>query len=245
MPRWPEGAVVPPRPTDSITPAPSIEDASEVQYEPVKLIRRRRGKDKPKPNGTLRNRAAGNKRAAAKIAAARRAVDRKNPDATLPLPDPDKGVPVRRPRDQSLRTFAPTPSQRVMVAALAACNVPLEGISAYVRVNDDTLAKYFRYELAEGYVRTEASLVGVLVVKALGGNMTALTMLLKCVFGWRENSKASDGPATIESLTTEQRVALIEGLRTSLNADEAGSGARGKNKARVVTLSGTTDGSDC
>jgi hypothetical protein len=224
MPISPEGVVVPPK----------AEDA-----DPLKLTRKRPKARAKTSKATSRSSAI--KHSAAKIAAARRARD--NPDSTLPLSDPDN-VPVRRPRDQMLRTFSPTPSQRVMVAALAACNIPTDGIASYIRINDDTLRRYFRYELAEGYNRTEASLVGVLVVKALGGNMTALTMLLKCVFGWRENGKVTDGQATIEALTTDQRIQLIEGLRASLDTEETGSGSRRKNKARVVSVAGPADEDD-
>jgi hypothetical protein len=234
MPRWPEGVAVPEKQTDT------------ASSDPLKLTKRNPKKPNFAKDAKLARarKDASIQKESAKIAAARRAADAaRNPDATSPLIDPPDET-NRRPRAQHLPFFSPSPSQRVMVSALAACNIPVDGIASYIRINDDTLRKHFRYELAEGYNRTEASLVGVLVVKALGGNMTALTMLLKCVFGWRENGKATDGQSTLESLTTEQRVGIIEALRASLDAEETGSGARRKKPARVVTLAGTADGDD-
>jgi hypothetical protein len=148
--------------------------------------------------------------------------------------------PLMRP-PRSDNDFIPNQSQRVMVAALAACNVGYDGIAAYIKVNETTLRKFFRYELVEGHDRTEAALVGVLVAKALSGNITAINTMLKCVFGWSETGKKADGNATIETLSTEQRAALIEALRTSIDTPKARSGARRNNQTNLVTIPGTAD----
>lgn len=180
----------------------------------------------------------------AKIKAARSLADEydQRPAINVELPDhlTDEDQDPPRVRDMKKRLFAPTPSQRVLVAGLSAFGVPREGISAYIKVSEDTLSRYFRYELAEGRARTEAALVAVMLVKALSGNISAVSMLLKCGFGWTETGK-SDAPATLEALTVDQRLVLIESIRTSLASEETrGTGGR-KNKANLVSITGTAD----
>jgi len=165
---------------------------------------------------------------------------RRKSDVVLDLDDLQKpGLPPK-PREY----FAPTQSQRIMVAALAACNVGYDGIAAYIRVNEVTLKKYFRQELAEGYDRTEAALVGVLVAKALSGNMSAINTMLRCVFGWSETGRSNYGKATIEALTAEQRTSLIKALRETVDPPQTGKGTRGSGQTGLVTITGTANGSD-
>lgn len=138
------------------------------------------------------------------------------------------------------KSFTPTASQRIMVAGLAAFGIRNDGIATYLRISDDTLHRCFREEIENGYDKTEAALAAVLFIKALGGNMSAMSLLLRCKLGWSE-TKGNDGAASIESLSNEQRTQLIESLRASLPAGEAGSRAPRKNKARLVAPTGTAD----
>lgn len=142
------------------------------------------------------------------------------------------------------KNFRPTPSQRVMVAGLAAFGIRSDGIATYIRISDQALRRYFREELETGFDKTEAALAAVLLVKALGGNMPALSLLLKCKMDWKENTKATDGPATIEALSTEQRITLIENLRKSLPPKEARARAPRKNKALVESTTWSSDPSN-
>lgn len=163
------------------------------------------------------------------------------PAITVELPDHLKPDPPSRIRDMERRLFSPTPSQRVLVAGLSAFGVPREGISAYIKVSESTLESYFRYELAEGRPRTEAALVAIMLVKALSGNISAVSMLLKCGFGWTESAK-SNGPTTLEALTVDQRLQLIESIRASVAPETTRSARSRKDKAGLDPAAGPTDG---
>lgn len=152
--------------------------------------------------------------------------------------EPDEGE-VKQPV-YSGKSFQPTQSQRIMVAGLSAFGIRNEGIATYLRVSEDTLHKCFRQELEQGYEKTEAALGAVLFIKALGGNMSAMSLLLRCKMGWSE-SRGTDGAGNIESLSNEQRVQLMDALRKSLPAPEARARAPRKNKTDMVTTTRTAD----
>lgn len=152
--------------------------------------------------------------------------------------EPDEGE-VKQPV-YSGKSFKPTASQRIMVAGLSAFGIRNEGIATYLRISDDTLHRAFRDELETGFDKTEAALAAVLFIKALGGNMSAMSLLLRCKLGWTE-SRGGEGAASIESLSNEQRTQLITALRESLPAGEAGKRAPRKNKARLEPPAGAAD----
>lgn len=138
------------------------------------------------------------------------------------------------------KSFTPTASQRIMVAGLAAFGIRNDGIATYLRISDDTLHRCFREEIENGYDKTEAALAAVLFIKALGGNMSAMSLLLRCKLGWSE-TKGNDGAASIESLSNEQRTQLIESLRAGIAAPPPRARSPRKNKTDLVTTVRTTN----
>jgi hypothetical protein len=153
-------------------------------------------------------------------------------DALMPAPEPNS-------------KYQPTPTQRVIVAALSACNVAQSGIAAYMHMPVTSLQRHFRDELDSGYDRTEAALTGILSAKAMSGNLAAITFLLETKFGWRKNNRLGDsGTITIDQLSDAAQATIIADLRASIAAAEAGTGTRGKDKTAMVAATGTTNGSN-
>jgi hypothetical protein len=138
--------------------------------------------------------------------------------------------------------YQPTQTQRVIVAALAACNVAHSGIANYMHMPVTSLQRFFRDELDSGYDRTEAALTGILSAKAMSGNLAAITFLLETKFGWRKNQKLGEsGTITIDQLSDAAQATIIADLRASIAASEIGAGPGGKNQTHLVTTTGSTD----
>jgi hypothetical protein len=138
--------------------------------------------------------------------------------------------------------FKPTQTQRIIVAALSACNVAQSGIAAYMHMPVTSLQRHFRDELDSGYDRTEAALTGILSAKAMSGNLAAVTFLLESKFGWRRTGKMGEhGTITIDQLSDAAQATIVADLRASIAAAEVGKGTSGKEQTALVSAKGAAD----
>lgn len=94
--------------------------------------------------------------------------------------------------------FKPTQEQRDTVSLLSAFGMRVEDMLLFVKgangkpITENTLAKYFKAELAEGKTRANVGVAKTLYQKALEGDNTCMIFWLKTRAGWK------DAPQRIE-----------------------------------------------
>jgi len=158
---------------------------------------------------------------------------------------PRKKAPQRRQKPPSVKgkrgmpAFEPSDQQRIMVELLKGCGLTHIEIAANVLnprtgkgIDQDTLEKYFRRELDEGFGKTKAKVLGSMVQKAMSKdhpNAAQLAMFMaRCQYGWRQEDKLKHehsgtvagvlvAPAT---MTAEEWVAEQEAKNTTREAPD-------------------------
>lgn len=94
--------------------------------------------------------------------------------------------------------FVPTDRQRGMVAGMALWNVPMEKIRQRVLKPDGkpldfkTFKKVFQKELEESLTNVETNLATAMYKRGIKGSYQDSQFILKCKFGWRDNTEIED-----------------------------------------------------
>ena len=120
-------------------------------------------------------------------------------------------------------SYEPTDQQRAIVQALIACGLTYEQIATYLNISPVTMRKAFRKELAEGFDKTYAVVVGKLMQNILEGDRSSIFFWLKTKARWRETSTheltGPDGKAlSFANVPDDQLSQLTAALRASLVA---------------------------
>lgn len=87
------------------------------------------------------------------------------------------------------KAFAPTPSQRAQVVAMASVGVPEDSIARVLGISSPTLRKYFREELDTAHIKANVAVAMSLYRKATGDgpqSVSAAIFWCKTRLGWRE-----------------------------------------------------------
>jgi transposase len=92
-------------------------------------------------------------------------------------------MPAGRPSHE------PTEQSRVQVKTLAAVGIRHEDIAAKLGISADTLVKYYKQELDDGRVDSNAQIGKSLYEQAKAGNTAAMIFWLKTRAGWRETTR--------------------------------------------------------
>lgn len=87
----------------------------------------------------------------------------------------------------------PTVETRAEVSALVAFGIPQINIAQRLRISDETLRKYYSYELENGLQDANAKVAGVLFKKAVDQEETAAVVFwLKTRARWSEKNANDD-----------------------------------------------------
>jgi len=86
------------------------------------------------------------------------------------------GRPAHQPTDQT----------RLQAKTLAAVGIKHEDIAAKIGISADTLVKYYKQELDDGRVDSNAQIGKSLYEQAKAGNTAAMIFWLKTRAGWKE-----------------------------------------------------------
>lgn len=89
------------------------------------------------------------------------------------------------------KTHVPTDESRKEVSLLAGFGVPFAQIAALLKINTDTLKKYYDFEMQNGKGRANAKIGQTLYQKAIGGDTAALIFWAKTQMKWCENIDAA------------------------------------------------------
>ena len=87
--------------------------------------------------------------------------------------------------------FKPTDDERKLVEQMTACGIPQESQCLVIRdgIDDKTLRKHFRRELATAATKANAKVAGTLFNKAMGGDTTAIIWWTKTRMKWSERQE--------------------------------------------------------
>jgi len=80
----------------------------------------------------------------------------------------------------------PTDQTRLQAKTLAAVGIKHEDIAAKIGISADTLVKYYKQELDDGRVDSNAQIGKSLYEQAKAGNTAAMIFWLKTRAGWKE-----------------------------------------------------------
>jgi len=80
----------------------------------------------------------------------------------------------------------PTKENRELVRRYSALGVTYEDIALKLKINDDTLKKYYQEELNDGRIDANAVIAGTLFNQAKKGNTAAAIFWLKTRARWKE-----------------------------------------------------------
>jgi hypothetical protein len=80
----------------------------------------------------------------------------------------------------------PTQENRELVRRYSALGVTYEDIALKLKINDDTLKKYYQEELDDGRIDANAVIAGTLFNQAKKGNTAAAIFWLKTRARWKE-----------------------------------------------------------
>lgn len=111
--------------------------------------------------------------------------------------------------------FSVSEANKKFVREQAGLGVPQEMIGAMIGCSDDTLRKYFEYELLCGKAETISKVANSLVKNAIdNNNVVAQTFYLKTQARWIEKEKLEitgkdDGPVEI----SDARAKLLAGIK--------------------------------
>ncbi len=86
-------------------------------------------------------------------------------------------------------SHAPTPALRQRVADLAVAGIPVYLIAKIIKIDDETLTKYYEYELSCAEAEAIERVAKVVSIQAEGGNEKSQALLLKtrgAKYGWVE-----------------------------------------------------------
>jgi hypothetical protein len=100
-----------------------------------------------------------------------------------------------------------TDAQRKLVSKMSGFGVPFANIAALVTedgIDEDTLNKHFKKELAQGKAKTNSKIGQTLYNKAIEGDTSALIWWSKTQMRWREDK--SEAQVIEEAITKIARV---------------------------------------
>lgn len=86
------------------------------------------------------------------------------------------------------KTYKPTADDRTFVERAVMAGSALNSIADCLNISDDTLRKYFRYEIMTSRERLKGNAVRVLVDSLDDGSLDAAKYVLSRVAGWTEKS---------------------------------------------------------
>lgn len=87
------------------------------------------------------------------------------------------------------KAHQPTDENKKQVESMAAVGITQEQIAQFLKISQDTLAKYYEDELANGAIKANAKVASSLYTQAINGNVTAQIFWCKTRLGWREKSE--------------------------------------------------------
>lgn len=91
----------------------------------------------------------------------------------------------------------PDQDKRDLVKRLASLGCRYDDIALKLKINDDTLKKYYKQELDDGRIDANSGVAGTLYGAALEGNMTACIFWMKTRAKWRETDVDQNGEKVI------------------------------------------------
>lgn len=110
--------------------------------------------------------------------------------------------------------FKPTEEQRKQVEALSGYGLPQEQIASVIGCSQDTLAKYFSKELADGLAKANSRVAQFLYQQATK-NLTAAIFWAKTRMRWRETDRleltGKDGDELIPKLVVNLHTSKKDG----------------------------------
>lgn len=108
----------------------------------------------------------------------------------------------------------PTDLNRQKVKNYSASGTTVVDIAQKLKIDKETLYKYYRDELEDGRIDANANVAGVLYKTAMGGNVTAAMFWMKTRAGWKETSGLEltgkdGGPVELSEAKTKLLAGLI------------------------------------
>jgi DNA-binding XRE family transcriptional regulator len=87
------------------------------------------------------------------------------------------------------KAHQPTDENKKQVELMAAVGITQEQIAQFLKISQDTLAKYYETELADGAIKANTKVASSLYTQAINGNVTAQIFWCKTRLGWRDRSE--------------------------------------------------------
>ena len=84
------------------------------------------------------------------------------------------------------KRHTPTVESRKLAKTLSAVGITHADIAGKIEISSDTLAKYYKKELADGRIDANAQIAKGLFEQAKNGNTSAAIFWLKTRAGWKE-----------------------------------------------------------
>jgi len=113
------------------------------------------------------------------------------------------------------KAYSPTNEDREFVSRAVKAGATVERIAALLNIHDDTLRKYYRYELAISRQQLVNKAIGVIDNSLTDGSLDAAKYVMARVAGWTEKTDvtSSDG-----SLSAGVSAAVMDALRAKHGA---------------------------
>ena len=133
----------------------------------------------------------------------------------------------------AMRSFDPTDEQRAMVESMVGFGIPQEEICRLIvnprtgkPINDRTLRRAFKTEIATGEVKAVSTVIGALYKQAVKGNVGAACFFLKNRAGWKDFSRAEltgpgGGPIETKNRQADDRGAIKDLIDDCVAAERA------------------------
>lgn len=91
-------------------------------------------------------------------------------------------------------TYAVTEQDRIFVERAVMAGTAINVIAECLNITDDTLRKYYRYEIVTGRERLKGDAIRVLMDSLTDGSLDAAKYVLSRVAGWTEKTVHSNDP---------------------------------------------------
>ena len=113
------------------------------------------------------------------------------------------------------KSYQASEADRTFVERAVMAGTPIEKIAECLNMHDDTLRKYFRYEIMTGRERLKGDAIRVLVDSLTDNSLDAAKFVLGRVAGWTEKQSvdlsSTDGSMTpAREMSDAQLQAIIE-----------------------------------
>jgi hypothetical protein len=116
-----------------------------------------------------------------------------------------KGKPVKKENNSGIKSRAgrprhvPTEESRSKAKRYSAMGATQEDIAKILKINVDTLLKYYQEDMDDGRININFNVAGTLYQQVQSGNVPAMIFWLKTRARWRENDEPqSQQPVVVE-----------------------------------------------